>query len=581
MDHKDNNCKTIGLLVEDTCTDYTKDITHSVAHSIMARKDLKLVMIAGKQDYSTDPGVNLHHYRQIYNSIYLINSLCHFDGLLVSFPNLNSTGMDYFGDIPRVLISSEKKGELSVSYNNEKGIREALDYLVRIKGFTRICMLGGRDDNTDARKRKEIVTRFMAEAGLPFSDDQYVWSDMSDNTQESAAKLLKNNPDAQAIFCVNDAAASGLYDVMRENGLVPGKDIYVFGFDNAVMAVQMVPPLASIGADGVTVGQKALEILLDKIDGKEPSSAYVPTRFFGRDSFEYETYEITSKDILMVDSAFIYSFFDDCFYRYGNEIVDKGDVDLRRLFYEIISRMMSSIKNRYMDEKQYSEIRRLIDAFFDNGAMRYTDANKLVKSLSRLQGSMNETLRGSFSNSYNNRLFSYIRNKAIQSQAFEKAMEDKLSSARREMIQSFLINTAKYYGSEKDGIDNVIDNIDKLGFGNSALYLFREPVIYKADGHDTIPETIDLRCVYKNGALYVIPEDRRKCSVSEIYSRSELSSDIMGQVSFPVFYGNYLFGILVCGISRMIMDSGEYLTELLARAIYMNIEGGFLWPENL
>ena len=79
---------------------------------------------------------------------------------------------------------------------------------------------------------------------------------------------------------------------MRERGLIPGKDMIVFGFDNADMTGQMMPPLASIGASGITVGQRALELLLDMINGQEVSSVVVPTRLFGRESFEYETYKI-------------------------------------------------------------------------------------------------------------------------------------------------------------------------------------------------------------------------------------------------------------------------------------------------
>ncbi len=571
MAYENKKVKTIGLILEDAFTDYAKDIAHSVVHSVQKRKDLRLIMIAGRQYNNGDHRDPEHLYRKMFNAIYGMNAMCRFDGLLFTFPNLLGVKEGLFGDVPKVFIAAEKEDELTVNYDNEMGIREALDFLVRIKGFTRICMLGGRDDNADARKRKRVFCNYLAEAGLGYSESQYEKTDMSVNTHEAAAKLLARNPDVQAIFCVNDPAAVGLYDVMRANGKMPGKDILVFGFDNAAMAAQLVPPLASIGTDGITVGQKALELLLEKIDGKDVQSQVVPTRLFGRDSFEYETYEITTRDILKVDRAFIYNFFDDCFYRYGNEVVDMADIDFRRLFYEILSGMMTAVKNRYMDEKQFVRISRLIDIFFENGAMRYTDANKFLRSLSRLQGSMNETFRGMYAIGFNNRLFSYMKDKALMSLAFAKAMGEKGYQSGRNKNFEFMINTVNHGVSGEEGLENVIRHFAETAFHDAALYLFEKPVEYDPERPESIPSMINLRCVSKDGALFIVPKDRRECPVSEIYTRNEIPYEAKGYTSFPLFYGKLLFGILVGGINRSLMETGEYLSFLLGKTIYTNL----------
>lgn len=102
-----------------------------------------------------------------------------------------------------------------------------------------------------------MVESCLEENGLNWSEDLYEPADMSTRTQEPAGNLLRRNPDVQAVFCVNDASASGLYDVLREKGLEPGKDVYVFAFDNGPLAANLNPPLASIGADGTTLGRKA------------------------------------------------------------------------------------------------------------------------------------------------------------------------------------------------------------------------------------------------------------------------------------------------------------------------------------
>ena len=71
-----------------------------------------------------------------------------------------------------------------------------------------------------------------------------------------------------------------------------------------------------IGSDGVSLGQKALELLLAQLDGETVESALVPTKLYGRMSLDYEAYDYRSIDLMNVGEAFIDRMFDECFYRY-------------------------------------------------------------------------------------------------------------------------------------------------------------------------------------------------------------------------------------------------------------------------
>jgi hypothetical protein len=81
---------------------------------------------------------------------------------------------------------------------------------------------------------------------------------------------------------------------------------------------------------------------------------------------------------------------------------------------------------------------------------------------------------------------------------------------------------------------------------------------------------MQLRCVLRNGELFVIPPDRAECPVSELYLLDELPVEKLGYVSYPLFCGRYLFGMLVCGADGRLFEIGEFLTFQLSRAIYMN-----------
>lgn len=565
--------KTIGLVLEDAHSDFSKSIIHSVVHAMMNRKDMRLIVIPGRQDVDPVTVVSediVHRYKRMYNLIYPINGSTHFDGIIFTLPNYRPFQDEIFGNVPKVFVAIKSDTEVTVNYNDEMGIREAIDYLVKIKGVTKICMIGGRDENADAQKRKRIFIRSLEDNGLIYSESMYEKSDMSENSHAAAEKLLKSNPDVQAVFCVNDPSACGLYDVMRKKGLVPGKDIYVFGFDNAAMAGNMVPPLASIGCEGITLGQKALEMLLDMMNGKEVVSDVVPTRLFGRESFDYDMYDFSAKEIISVDSAFIYRFFDKCFYRYRNEVVDSKEIDLRRLFYEILSRMLRAMKDRYMSEEQFEEIRKLIDILFENRIMMYTDSNRFVRSLTILQNSMNEIQKTIHIIPSNNRLFSYMKDKAIHSQALRRNIESRGYINGRNNIFEFLVSVTRYEEPGEEALNRLIENFDKLGFINSALYLYDEPYKCDFDSKITLPDKLNLKCVIKGGEFFSIPKERQSCSIENIFNRGELPHEKKGYISYPLFYGEYMFGVLVCGLTRELVETGEFITSQLGRAIYIN-----------
>ena len=570
MIYPEKKIRTIGLVTEDAFTDFPKEILHSVVHSVMDRKDIRIVVITGRSDDSNDPDDKMHQYKNVYNEIYNINGMCPFDGLLFTVPIFSEARKKMFGDIPKVFIASDRKDETTVNYDDEMGIREAIDYLVRIKGFTKICMIGGREDNADARKRRAIFIKLLEENGIRFEENMYEKSDMTTASHRAAAALLNRNPDVEAIFCVNDQTASGLYDVMLERGLTPGRDITVFGFDNTSMGADMVPPLASIGTDGETLGQKALEMLLAKMNGEEVSSQTVPTRLFDRGSFDYSAHDYFPAEMLTTDSKFIYRFFDKCFYRYRNEIINNRDIDLKRLFYEIFSKMIGAVRNRYMSEEEFNEIKKLIDIMFENGVMKYTDANRFVNSTVRIQNSMNRIQKSGFVDQKINALFSYMRDKAILAQAFSRNMEINGQNSRRDKLFDFTIHSTNFGEPLEESMDSMIKNISRLGFNNSALFLYDEPVITRGDDTQILPDKIYMKCVVRDGELFITPEDRQECPIADIYNRGELPQEKMGYVTYPLFYGEYLFGILLCGLSRTIIETGEFLTAQIGRTIYIN-----------
>ena len=567
----------IGMVLEDINTDFSKELIQSVHNAIPPNKDIRLIVLAGKYDHG-DGTYTDHVYKTVYNTIFKLSELCDLDGLIIHMGSVSSQRgeilvekqLERYKSVPKVFIACDNPELLTVNYDNETGIREAVDLLVNVNGLTKICMLGGRDDNTDAQLRKEIFARCLKENGIEFTDNNYIHSGMSIESEKRAAELLDKNPDVQAIFCVNDAVAKGLYNVMEQRGLLPGRDVLVFGFDNTHMAGEMIPSLSSVGLADCTLGQKALELLLDKIGGEEVTSALVPTRLYGRESLPHDMYDYNAQELQNVEPQFIYRMFDDCFYRYNSESRSRESIDLRRLFYEFMSRMLLAMKCRYMSVEDFEEIGAMIDKFFEKGAMRYTDAVKLIKSTDKLIAGVNTKMNGA--NMFVNRLFVRVKDRAILALSEQNIQDSRNYLVGRQNLQQFLIDGIVYANTDQKNNDNVVRNLYKLGFKNAALYMYDEPVVFNGSNPAMFPGYVRLRCVIRSGEVYILPADRQKCDVRKMFTRLELPSKCKSFVALPVFYRDLIYGIFLCELTPDIYDRGEYIAVQLGRTVYLNDE---------
>ena len=569
--------RTIGLILEDISVDYSKEIIHSVKTAIAAHPDMRLVVLAGIHDEEQDRNDCSFWYKTVHNSVYHLEEMLRLDGLILTLPNICGVSGDAvvderysnFARVPKVFVSTGVADATTVRYDNGQGIREAIEYLINVKGITKLCMLGGRDDNADAQERKKVFREGLEKNRLTYTEDMYEKTDMSIESKAAAVRLLERNPDTQAVFCVNDQVAVSLYEALKERGLMPGRDVQVFGYDNTKFSGTMAPPLASVGADGVSLGQKAVELLLAKMNGIPVESAVLPTRLFGKESLEYEMYEYTTMEMLSVDSAFVYRMFDDCFYRYASEIHDTEEVNLKRLFYEFITRMLHAMLNNSMTQEEFQELRRLINIFFENGAMRYTDPARLVRSIERLQNSMNKAQKTVTANLMNNRCFAYMKDKAILAMSGEINRLEENLKRERERLQDFCIHCMAFDAIEPVTEETVVQYFDRLEIPNAALFLFEKPVVLQEDRTIEFPGTIRLMCVTRGGELRVLAPERRMCQVSAILERPELPKQ-NAFAAIPVFYSDRIYGLLLVQMNESTADRGEFVADQLGRTLYLN-----------
>ena len=383
--------KTIGLILENVFSDFAGEFIRNVLSGIQQRKDLRLVVVAGRYDCVKDQDEHFRAFHTIYNSAYQLEHRCHFDGLIICLGSMTDISQeqiqrrfeDKLKSSPFVFTVTEMKDYVSVNYDNETGIKEALSYLIEKKGIRNIGMIGGPDWNNDAHERRLAYEECLREHGIEIKDNWYIEGDLTEQVIAEAGELLDMAPEIQAIFCVNDSTAIGLYDVMRRRGLEPGSDICVFGFDNLVSGAMMNPSLSTIDANTTELAGYAYKMLMRMLCGEEVGEEKIPTRFICRDSFGNASDAVDRGGDQLISKLFLDHYFDQVFYRYRNHEMEDGS-QLRLRFIEVMSEMIDITRRIDVDDAGIRRLTDKIKSFLKNGALDYTDYDELIPYMQRV-----------------------------------------------------------------------------------------------------------------------------------------------------------------------------------------------------
>jgi DNA-binding LacI/PurR family transcriptional regulator len=182
--------------------------------------------------------------------------------------------------------ATEDQAGAYVDADNVLGARLAVDHLVH-RGRRTIATIAGPADMVVGRTRYEGYLAGLAAAGLDASDDLVVHGDFSQDSGESAMRvLLSRRPDLDAVFCANDLMAAGALRVLREAALdVPGA-VSVVGFDDAPLAQSTHPPLTTVHQSPEQMGREMVGLLLDTMrhPDEPPEPRLLETRLVVRES---------------------------------------------------------------------------------------------------------------------------------------------------------------------------------------------------------------------------------------------------------------------------------------------------------
>jgi LacI family transcriptional regulator len=214
------------------------------------------------------------------------------DGMILIAPTLTH---DAAASLPRhtPFVSLHSNSPLpdvvNIESNEERGAYEVVEYLIE-EGHRRIMHVSGDPGLTGAERRVSGYKRALAVAQIPFDEKLCIPSTFAGkDARKTMRNWLEGNARGalpQAVFCANDAIATGCMEAFAEAGLRVPEDISVVGFDDTLGARTTIPQLTTVRQPLREMGARAVEVLLTLIqrhDGEE-----VPTELPNRIVFPVE-----------------------------------------------------------------------------------------------------------------------------------------------------------------------------------------------------------------------------------------------------------------------------------------------------
>ena len=564
---------TIGLLVGGISDSFTVPVCKG-AMKAANESGVRLVIIPGKyidRDLTQRKEIA---YEYQYNTLFSYARKDNLDAVIISADCIGCYAtsdrirefIEEYKGIPKVLVSSGVDGYVGVRYDNERGIREAMDYLIEHLHLTKIGMIGGPDDNADAKERKNVFFQCLREHGIEITDKNFVAGTLSRFSKEAFNKFLDQSPDMEAVFCVNDDTAFGFYDALSERGIVPGKDVMVFGYDNLILATKLRPALSSVWADSVRLGETALNMTLEMLNGKEISTQILPTKFIKRESFgdKNEDQQVYSAGALEKNNIDYY--FDEIFYRYKYSKTN-GAVKLINDYYR---RFMELLIGLYESDKikpdKTLELLKAMDLFLQCKAIEYADMENLLSNLKQINLAFMQKELDIDDRNLLVSAFSDIYHKIVM--ADEQRFGEKITAEEDKQydMKLFIRDTMQFEKGTDQSYVHLLENLGWVDIKNACIYIFKKPIIHLEHEAFVLPKTLYLKAILKNGKTKSILSEYQKRDISEIFKRCETDNGHTAQVLLPLFSNQTIYGIILCDATEKLFENGEFLINQLSAA---------------
>jgi LacI family transcriptional regulator len=181
-----------------------------------------------------------------------------------------------------------------VIVNDEQGALLATKHLID-QGKKNILLITTEDYISVGRLRTQGYLKALQKANIPLNNGLIIKTEDTNRSdiilpllENELRTALKQNPEIDGIFTVNEIYAAAAMRVIREFNLNIPNDISLVCFTDGVISKYATPSLTTVNQHGIQIGIEAANLLIDRLENKieqpKPITKVVACEIVRRDS---------------------------------------------------------------------------------------------------------------------------------------------------------------------------------------------------------------------------------------------------------------------------------------------------------
>jgi len=463
------------------------------------------------------------------------------------------------GDVPIITLACEVEGYPSVCFDNKSGLKDCIEHLITEHRCTKIGFVSGPKTNGDAIERLDAYKETLEKHNIPYDENRVAYGRFSPYCEETVNELLDRCPDLEAVAFANDAMAGGAYEVFEKRGIEVGKDIYVTGFDDAPIALNLVPPLTTVRAEASELGYDAVIGCLGYREKGVFDSRLVRSSLVKRKSCGCRTEaaaEFTYQDIFVFNHCWcktdrqtitaVSKYLFDSF-KTGS-LVETVKPAFEAYFANVFRLLKSDDKGGItLTEEALEYIPTAFEDLLLPETMKCIDQERLCCVIDYFShrfaaGLENDRDKEKISSVFIGMYQILMRAVVIYS---NKRVEDVefLTWQSNSITKDMLL----FDSYDDSGYGSVTDKLMRLNVASSYIYIFPETITHKKDEEWEPPSRVMLKSYHNKDKWEVIPAEEQEISIRKLFRNKYIPSDRrFTMILSAIFLNADHYGLFLC-----------------------------------
>lgn len=268
---KNRKTKTIGIIIPEIIHHFFATVISGIEH-VANEKGYNVIVCLSDESFD----------KEVINMEMLANGSI--DGFIMSLSKETQNKKDFHHisevinqGMPVVMFDRVTNDILcdKVIIDDNLAAFEAVEFLIN-KGFKKIALITTVDYVSVGKLRTEGYIKALKNNGLEIDENLILRIEDIDSCADKIEELLKNNS-FDALFAVNELFAVTAIKTANRLGKKVPEDLSIIGFTDGIISNYSSPSITTVSQSGIKMGNKAAEMLIDRLESEEEEEEYYKT----------------------------------------------------------------------------------------------------------------------------------------------------------------------------------------------------------------------------------------------------------------------------------------------------------------